>query len=166
MAGLRAAAYGVPFLPVAGMWGSDVARVAGLRTVADPYTGREVYCVPAIRPDWAILHVPEADRHGNARVYGTRYWDEELSRAARGVIVTAERIVETAALEQLPELTVVPHFMVHAVAHAPRGAWPGSCYPLYDVHAEGVRAYLAHARKGDLEGHLGVADRATTAAGR
>ncbi len=146
------------------MWGSDVARVAGLKTVQDPFSGRETYCVPAIRPDWAILHVPEADTKGNARVYGTRYWDEEMSRAARGVIITAERIVDTARLEEQPELTMVPHFMVCAVVHAPLGAWPGSCYPLYRIDGEGVRRYLECSRRDERpEAHLEEASRQVAA---
>ncbi|GIW04805.1 MAG: hypothetical protein KatS3mg059_1425 [Thermomicrobiales bacterium] len=40
IAGLRAAIQGVPFMPVAGLTGSDVPRVTGFRTLADPYTGQ------------------------------------------------------------------------------------------------------------------------------
>src|SRR5918993_3876282 len=39
IAGLRAAIQGVPFMPVAGMFGSDVLSARGFRTVNDPYTG-------------------------------------------------------------------------------------------------------------------------------
>ena len=80
----------------------------GLQTVRDPYSGAEVYVAPAIQPDWAVLHVQEADALGNARIYGSVFWDRLMSRAARGVILTAERIVPTAELARQPELTVVP----------------------------------------------------------
>ena len=48
VAGLRAASYGIPFQPVAGVFGSDLARINGWKTVADPYTGTEVYVIAAI----------------------------------------------------------------------------------------------------------------------
>lgn len=161
MAGLRAAAFGVPFQPVAGLHGSDIPAAAGLRTVDDPYTGAPVYVVPALQPDWAVLHVHEADAEGNARIYGSVFWDRAMSRAARGVILTAERIVSRAELARQPELTVVPGFLVQAVVEAPGGAWPGSCAPAYGIDRAGVEAYLRAA--GDpaaLAAHLAAADRA------
>jgi len=45
---------------------SDLAAINGWQTVKDPYTGREVYVIPAIRPDVAVIHVNEADELGNA----------------------------------------------------------------------------------------------------
>lgn len=140
--GLRAAAYGLPFLPAAGFNGSDLPAVRGFHRVRDPYTGVEVLAVPPIRPTWALIHVPEADAEGNARIFGTEFEDVLMSRAATGVIVTAERIVPSEELARQPELTRIPGFLVTAVVHAPRGAWPGSCYPLYDYDAEAVRVYL------------------------
>ncbi|MGH2585228.1 MAG: CoA transferase subunit A, partial [Dehalococcoidia bacterium] len=83
-----------------------------------------------------------ADAAGYGRVYGTRFEDELMVRAAATVILTAEQIVETEDLARQPELTLIPGFLVSAVVHAPGGAWPGSCYPLYDYDADAVRAYL------------------------
>ena len=74
VAGLRAASYGIPFQPVAGVFGSDLARVNNWKTVTDPYSGKEVYAIPAIRPDIAVIHVNEVDEFGNARLYGTPFW--------------------------------------------------------------------------------------------
>jgi glutaconate CoA-transferase, subunit A len=144
--GLRAAAYGLPFMPAAGFDGSDLPAARGFRRVADPYTGVEVVAIPPIRPDVALIHVPEADSTGNARILGTRFEDEILLRAARTVIVTTERIVPADDLARQPELTAVPGFLVSAVVEAPGGAWPGSCYPLYDYDPAAVRDYLAAAR--------------------
>ncbi|HLZ69018.1 MAG TPA: CoA-transferase [Dehalococcoidia bacterium] len=144
---LRAAAFGVPFLPVAGFAGSDLPAARGFKTVTDPYSGERILTVPCIQPDWAVLHVPLADARGNARIEGTEFEDVLMSRAARGVIVTAERIAEPGELEQRPELQKVPGFLVTAVALAPRGAWPGTCYPLYDYEPDAVRDYLS--RSGD-----------------
>jgi glutaconate CoA-transferase subunit A len=141
--GLRAAAFGLPFMPAAGFDGSDLPAARGFCRVVDPYTGVLVLTVPPIRPAWALIHVPEADAEGNARILGTEFEDVLMSRAAQGVIISTERIVSTEELARQPELTKIPGFLVSAVVHAPRGAWPGSCYPLYNYDADAVRAYLA-----------------------
>ena len=141
--GLRAAAYGLAFMPAAGFAGSDLPAVRGFRWVADPYTGEKVLAIPPLRPDVALIHVPEADVEGNGRVYGTQFEDALMARAARTVILTAERLVERAELARQPELTLIPGIFVSAVVHTPGGAWPGSCYPLYDYEPAAVAAYLA-----------------------
>jgi glutaconate CoA-transferase subunit A len=143
IASLRAAAYGIPFQPVNALWGSDLPQASDFRLVKDPYTGQEVYAIPALRPDWAVIHVPEADEQGNARILGCVFEDVIMTRAARGVIVTAERIVATEAFRGSPETIAVPHFMVTAVVEEPGGAAPGSCYPSYDYDPTHVRRYLA-----------------------
>lgn len=143
IAGLRAAIQGVPFMPIAGMFGSDLLAVRGFKTVEDPYTGQTVVAVPALMPDVAIVHVQEADSRGNARIFGTRFEDVLMAQAARRVIVTAERIVDGAAFERAPETVAIPGFMVHAVIEAPRGAWPCSCAGEYEYDTEFLAAYVA-----------------------
>ena len=57
VAGLRAASYGIPFQPVAGVHGSELARINNWQTLRDPYgSGRDVYVVPAVQPDIAVIH--------------------------------------------------------------------------------------------------------------
>jgi glutaconate CoA-transferase subunit A len=98
--GLRASAFGLPFMPAAGFDGSDLPAARGFRTVTDPYSGTEVLAVPPIRPAWALIHVPEADEQGNARILGSEFEDVLMSRAAEGVIISAERIVPTETLAE------------------------------------------------------------------
>jgi glutaconate CoA-transferase subunit A len=136
----------VPFLPIRGFQGSDLPASLGLKTVRDPYGDEELVAIPSLRPDWALIHVPEADARGNARIYGTPFWDRLMARAARRVLVSAERILPSQELARQPELTAIPELFVEAVVHAPRGAWPGSCHPNYDVDYAAVEAYLAQAR--------------------
>jgi glutaconate CoA-transferase, subunit A len=163
VAGLRAASYGVPFQPVAGVHGSDLARINGWHTLRDPYgSGKDVYVIPAIRPDFAVIHASEIDEQGNARVYGSPFWDHPLTRAARRVLVTAERLVPTDVLRLQPELTLVPGFMVEAAAIVPRGAWPGSMHPLYEIDYPAVEAYMEDA-PGALAAHLAAAPEAQSA---
>jgi glutaconate CoA-transferase subunit A len=160
VAGLRAASYGVPFQPVGGVHGSDLAAINGWQKVKDPYgSGREVYVIPAIRPDVAIIHANEVDEQGNARVYGSPFWDHPLTRASKRVLVTAERLVPSDVLRMQPELTLVPGFMVEAVAIVPRGAWPGSMHPVYEIDYTAVEAYMTDA-PGVLEAHLATAPEA------
>ncbi|MGH2558151.1 MAG: CoA transferase subunit A [Thermomicrobiales bacterium] len=143
IAGLRAAIQGVPFMPVAGMVGSDVVPARGFHRLADPYTGNEVVVIPAMAPDVAIIHVQEADAQGNARIVGTRFEDVLMVQAARHVIVTAERIVDGSTFEAVPETVAIPGFMVDAVVEAPHGAWPCSCAGEYDFDAAYLAEYVA-----------------------
>lgn len=142
IAALRASAYGIPFQPVAGMTGSDLLTARGFVTLEDPYGQGSVVVIPRLTPDWAVIHVQEADVWGNGRIYGSLFEDVLMTRAAKGVILTAEKIIPTEEFIQAPELTQIPHFLTTAVVEVPGGAAPGSCYPYYDYDAEGVKRYL------------------------
>lgn len=145
IAGLRAASQGVPLMPLNGLQGSDLVGLRGFKSVTDPYTGQDVLVVPAITPDVALIHVQAADQEGNARIVGSVFEDELMARAAKRVIVTAERIVERDQLAAEPERATIPGFLVEAVIEAPRGAWPTSCAGLYDYDEPFIRELLAAA---------------------
>jgi glutaconate CoA-transferase subunit A len=108
----------------------------------DPFSGEKVWVVPRVQPDWAVIHAHEADLLGNARIYGSPFWDRLTSRAAKRVIILAERIIATEEMAKQPELTVVPHIFVEAVVPASNGAWPTACTPLYSIDEGAVFAYL------------------------
>ncbi|NLB88492.1 MAG: hypothetical protein GX790_04600 [Syntrophomonadaceae bacterium] len=144
---LRAGAYGVPFLPVGGMWGSDLVaqRPDFFQVVESPFDGTEVVCVKALVPDYAIVHVQEADIYGNCRILGPSYQDALLARAAKKTIVTTERIVGTYRMQEEPKLTAIPHFLVEAVVELPGGAGHGICWPEhptvdFDMHKQYQKA--------------------------
>lgn len=149
IAGLRAAIQGVPFMPIAGMTGSDLPAARGFQSVTDPYSERRVVVIPAVMPDVAIVHVHEADRMGNARIYGTRFEDVLMVQAARHVILTTERLVDGTDFEARPESVAISGFMVDAVVEAPGGAWPGGCAGLYDFDAGYLAAYVAASNDAD-----------------
>ena len=152
---MRAASFGIPFQPIAGLEGSDIPAASGFQKIKDPYSDRWLYAIPAIKPDWAILHVPESDERGNARIYGSPYWDRVMSRAARRVILVAERIVPTQELAERPELTTIPEILVEAVVHLPRGASPASCHPYYSVDEPAMWRYLECSRsRAGLDAYL------------
>jgi len=142
-AGLRAAAFGVPFQPCAGLHGSDIPALNRWKLLEDPYgNAAPVWVIPAIRPDFAVIHASEIDELGNVRISGTYHWDRIMSRASRSVLIVAERLVSTSVFEANPESTVVPYFMVEAFSIVRNGAWPGSCWPDYAVDYPAVERYL------------------------
>ena len=111
--------------------------------VTDPFTGETLAAVQAIRPDFAIVHAQTADANGNACFEGPPYEDVLLSRAAKKVIVTAERIVGDGWFSAGEQKADIPHFMTAAVVHAPRGASPCACYGYYEPNDSLIRAFLA-----------------------
>ena len=90
---LQAGASGIDWTPVPGLIGSDLVRVRpDFKVVEDPYQGgRQVVLVPALRPDFALVHARRADERGNL-VIGTVYDDRLLMQAARTVIASVERV--------------------------------------------------------------------------
>src|SRR5699024_5738756 len=139
---MRAASYGIPFQPILGLNGSDLPRENKWKKVQDPYSEGEIYVIPKIQPDVAIIHASEVDEEGNVRIDGTPYWDRIMSRAARRVLVTAEKVVPHEKFIEEPNRTLIPGFMVEAIAISPKGAWPGTCFLHYDVDHEEIKNYL------------------------
>ncbi len=148
----RAAAMGVPFLPSLTMLGSDLMRLGESETVTCPYTGEVLHAVPALFPDVALLHVHRADRFGNCQIDGYRHMDADLALAAATVLVTAEEIVPEAEIRQHPDRTVIPGFVVDALAHVPYGAYPHECYGRYDAEPDHFTEYVAAVREGGTAG--------------
>lgn len=138
---MQAASLGIPFQPIRGLCDTDVAAAAGFATVRDPYSNEEVHVVPRIRPDWAVLHVHEADEQGNARIRGSPGYDLVMAEASARVILTTERIIPLDESIAHPELTKVPGIFVTAIAPAPNGAFPCGCMPDYDVDPAGIQDY-------------------------
>jgi glutaconate CoA-transferase subunit A len=140
------------------MWGSDLVNIRPefFQVVRNPFDGVEVVCVKALVPDYAIVHVQEADVYGNARILGPSYQDVLLTRAARKTIITAERIVGTYRMQEEPKLTAVPHFLVEAVVELPGGAKPGICFPEYTaVDWNSHRSYQKAVKAGEVVAFAG-----------
>jgi glutaconate CoA-transferase subunit A len=151
----RAAAMGLPFLPALTMLGSDLAGIGPMKTVVDPYTGTTLAAIPALYPDVALLHVHRADRFGNCQIDGYPHMDTDIARAAATVLVTAEELIPDDEVRRHPDRTVIPGFLVDAVALAPWGAFPHECYGLYEADFEHfdeyTRAIEAHGTAGVTE---------------
>jgi glutaconate CoA-transferase subunit A len=139
----RAAAMGLPFLPTLTMLGSDLMTVGGSKTIACPYTGETFHAVPALYPDVALLHVQRADRFGNCQIDGYPHMDADIAFASATVLVTAEEIVDEEEIRRHPDRTVIPGFVVDALAHVPWGSYPHECYGLYDSEPGHFSEYVA-----------------------
>ncbi len=130
--GLRAAEQGANYMACKSMLGTDIMKTNPyIKEARDPWTGEPVCLVPAVYPDVAVIHVHHADMYGNGRIWGPAVNDTAIVAAARKVIVTCERIVDTEDIRANPYQVVVPHYMVDAVCETPLGAWPGEMPGMY-----------------------------------
>jgi len=137
---LRAAAFGVPFMPVANLGESYL--INKFKKVQNPYGSESVLAVPAVYPDWAILHVQKADEDGNSIIYGPLFEDLIMFKAARRVIITTENLVSSEEIEKEIDAAVINGIKVEAVVEIPNGAKPAACYPYYDYDPDNVKTYL------------------------
>lgn len=147
IAGIRAGAFGIPFMPVKGIIGSDLIKlhekIGDWKVIRDPFSDEEIVLVKAINPDVAIIHVNKADAEGNAEILGPVYEDEYKARASKKVIITAEEIVDKEYfLKKRPNINSE---YVTAVIKMPKGAEPTSMYPLYDADYEKILKILGQA---------------------
>lgn len=150
-AGLLAAQKGVPFMPIAGIIGSDLLNVRPDWRVIDSPVGeaRKVVVVPAISPDVALFHAPEADRAGNVRI-GRHRELADLAYASKRTLVTVERIVDRNLLESEDSAAgVLPSLYVDTIAVAARGAWPLALWDEYPADEAEIARYAAMARSED-----------------
>jgi len=160
----RAAAMGVPFLPVRVMLGTDTFNRSAARTVTCPFTGQQLAALPALSPDVAIIHVHEADRYGNCRIRGTTVADFDLARAAKKVIITCERLIPEEEIRRDPSQTIIPYYCVDAVCEVPFGSYPANMPYEYFSDEQHLKAWLQAERDLDtfqafLEKHIfGVSD--------
>ena len=147
---LRAAEFGVPFLPVRGVKGSGIRRLhPEYGEVTCPFTGETLVVVPPLRPDVALIHAPLGDRRGNLHLDQPYVLDERFAAASRNVVATVERI---ASFEEVAAAGVtIPGHLVTAVAEVPYGAHPSSCYPRYAYDRPHLAEYVRAATAGDAD---------------
>lgn len=128
---------GIPFIPVRGNIGTDMVKYnpTDLKVIEDPFSGEKITAVRSWRADVAIIHAQRADTLGNVVTWGTRGVADEFGTMGtkRGVIVTAEEIVDPELVRSDPDRTVVPYFKTLAVVKAPWGAHPSACRGFYGL---------------------------------
>jgi glutaconate CoA-transferase, subunit A len=145
----KAAAMGVPFLPARVMLGSDTERYSPAKEITCPFTGQTLLAVPALFPDVGIIHVHQADIYGNAQIDGISIVDLDLARASKRLILTAERIVDTAEFRREPARTVIPFWLVDAVCLVPGGSYPAEMPYEYTSDEEHLAAWMTAERDAD-----------------
>jgi 3-oxoacid CoA-transferase subunit A/glutaconate CoA-transferase subunit A len=139
---LKAAAMGVPFLPIRSMLGSDTFKFSAAKAIEDPFTGQVVCLLPALILDVGLIHVHRADMYGNAQIDGISGFAFELARASKRLIISTEEIVEPDVIRRSPDRTIIPYYLVDAVVHAPFGSHPGEMVYAYARDEEEIRAWV------------------------
>lgn len=125
-----AGASNLPFAVLRGYVGTDLPKVTNtIAPITCPFTEEEFMAVPALRPDIAIVHAQQADRNGNAALWGITGIQKEAVLCAERSIVTVEEVVE----EFEPHLheIVLPSIAVEAISVVPGGAYPSYAHDYY-----------------------------------
>jgi glutaconate CoA-transferase subunit A len=144
---LRAGSFGIPFIPLRSIKGSDELFMhPEYKVIDDPFTGKKIVLAPALTPDVAIIHVDVADPRGNLKVLPPYVADVLFIRAADKVIVTAEKVVSEEEMKKIGPN--VPYYETTAVVELPYGAHPTSCYPHYAYDREYISNYMKASREG------------------
>ncbi len=138
----RAAAMGVPFLPVRSMLGTDTFKYSSAKVVRDPFTGQPICLLPALILDVGLIHVHRADIYGNAQVDGITGFCTEMARASKRLIISTERIVPTDEIREHPDRTIIPYYLVDAVVEAPFGSHPGEMAYDYERDEDQIREWV------------------------
>ncbi|WP_127599245.1 CoA transferase subunit A [Nitratireductor alexandrii] len=127
----EAGAAGLPCAIFRGYLGAELARVnANIKQVTCPFSGETLAAVPAVRPDVTFIHAQKADRKGNVLIEGIIGIQKEAVLAAKRAVVTVEEVVEDFA-DLHPNLTILPHWTVTAIAVVPGGAHPSYAHGYY-----------------------------------
>lgn len=123
---LRAGEKGIPFIPIRGLIGSDILQARDDYRVIDNPFGEDdpIVLLPAITPDFALIHVNLVDTFGN--VYLGPHRDMALmAHASRQCLVTTEAIYSGNLLDDpLLAAATMSAIYVSAVAVVKNGAWP------------------------------------------
>ena len=129
-----AGAANLPFFPIRSYYESDIPKVnPKIVPMTSPYEdATEVYVVPALQPDVAIVSAQRADAEGDTQIWGLLGCQKEVAFAAKRVIVVVEEIVEEETIRRDPNRTVIPGAIVDAVVEEPLGCHPSFAQGYYD----------------------------------
>lgn len=155
--GLRAAAWGCPFIPTKVGLGTDVIKYnPDIKVVDSPYDDKEWVAMPALKLDAALIHANKADVRGVCQITSPdHYMDDWFARAADKTFVSTEEIVSTEffADEAQARFVFWERSQTTAVIHVPGGAHPTSCAPNYGFDVPHFKEYNASAKEGGFEAY-------------
>ena len=143
--GLRAGAWGCPFIPTRIGLGTDVLKNApDIALIDSPYDEKEWVAMPALKPDVALVHATRADVRGVCEIASPdHYMDDLFARAAKHTIVSVDEMVPSEHFHN-PEVARRVFWernCTQAVVHAPGGAHPSSSDPLYGFDVKHFKQY-------------------------
>ncbi|WP_336951240.1 CoA transferase subunit A [Sphingobium aromaticivastans] len=148
--GLKAAAFGLPFLPTRVGLGTDLAELGGLKYVQSPYEdGETLIAMPALKLDAALLHVNRSDWRGNVQLFGADvFYDEWFAKAADKTYVSTEELVDRIEDHYADDVhaNIFERCFVTGVVEIPFGAHPSSMGPVYGWDIKALKAYTDAAR--------------------
>lgn len=136
----EAGAAGLPLAVFRGYRGADLPKVnPTIKSITCPYTGEELATVPAHRPDVTFIHAQKANAKGDVLIEGIVGVQKEAALAAKRVVVTVEEVVpDFKGLH--PNLCILPHWTINAIAVVKGGAHPSYTHGYY---ARDNATYLA-----------------------
>ncbi len=144
VAALTAGTMGQPFAPVPGVLGSGVLeRRKDFIVMANPFAPEtDIVLVPALQPDFALIHALSADPDGNL-VVGGQGDEALLARAAKHAIATVE-VVAADALDTRPrDSEIIASTYVDFVVAASRSTYPFPGYRDREQDNKAIGAYIA-----------------------
>ncbi len=127
----EAGAAGLPLAVFRGYKGADLPKVnPDIKSVTCPFTGEQLAAVPSHRPDVTFIHAQKASAKGDVLIEGIIGVQKEAALAAKRVVVTVEEVVpDFKGLH--PNLCILPHWTIDAVAVVPGGAHPSYTHGYY-----------------------------------
>jgi 3-oxoacid CoA-transferase subunit A/glutaconate CoA-transferase subunit A len=137
---------GVPFIPSRNLLGTDTQDFSSCKVVKDPFSGKPINLIPAAYPDVAFVHVHRCDIYGNSQIDAILVEDFELSRCARRLIITTEKIIDNEVIRKEPWKTVIPFLVVDAVIEVPYGSHPCEMPGKYYYDEEHIAEWLKLSR--------------------
>jgi len=156
--GLRAAAWGLPFIPTQVGLGTDIIRQnPQIKLIDSPYDDKEWVAMPALKLDAALIHVDRADARGVCQIAGPdHYMDDWYARAASRTFVSCDELVDANFFRDPAQARLVfwERAATSGVVHIPGGAHPTSCSPLYGFDVAHFRAYTASAGEAGIAAYL------------
>lgn len=145
-AGLRAAAVGLPFMPIRGGVGTSLPDLnPEIKVFPDPIKGEPLLAIPALKPDVALIHVQRADVYGNGQHLGALHGDRLMAEASDMVLLTADRIVSNEVIRNTMYLTSIAY--ADYVVETPFGSHPFASHGMYAEDEEHLQEYVAAAEK-------------------
>ena len=153
--GLRAAAWGSPYIPTRIGIGTDVvARNPDLKLVESPFDDKEWVAMPALNLDVALIHATKADERGLCEIASPdHYMDDWFARASDTTIVSVDEMVSTDYFYD-PDVARRVYWernCTSKIVHMPGGAHPSSSDPLYGFDIKHYKEYGALIAEGGFD---------------